>query len=124
MKEISNINLSRLTSQAAFDFLRKQRESSARWTAKSLSLQIAEFEFLKASQKSAYGVSVSKKTAKRAVDRNRMKRRLREAAKIVLQQKAKTGTAYLLSGRAEALTRNFSDLQQDLRWCLEKLKQG
>lgn len=69
------------------------------------------------------GFTVTKKLEKTAVGRNRMKRRLRAAAAFVLPDAGKAGMDYVLIARHETATRLYSDLQKDLRWCLEKLGQ-
>jgi ribonuclease P protein component len=70
------------------------------------------------------GITVTKKLEKTAVGRNRMKRRLRAASASVLPDAGKAGMDYVLIARAETATRLYTDLQKDLRWCLEKLGQA
>ena len=111
--------ISRLRKQAAFDQLRSLRDPEHRWTAKSLSLQV--FTSDKIEEAPHLGISVSRKTAKRAVDRNRIKRRLRAAAASILPSHAAPQTHYLISGRSDALTRSFDELQNDIKWCMGKL---
>ena len=113
-------SIGRLTQQAAFDRLRSLRDANHRWTSKSLSLQICPDETL-GETALKIGISASRKTAKRAVDRNRMKRRLRVAAASSMPEHAKTGFHYLISARSEALTRSMDELKDDLAWCLRKL---
>jgi ribonuclease P protein component len=112
--------IGRLRQQAAFDRLRGLRDAEHRWTSKSLSLQICPDETL-GDAALKIGISASRKTAKRAVDRNRMKRRLRVAAASVMPMHAKMGLNYLISARSEALTRTMDELKDDLAWCLRKL---
>ncbi|MGY9049546.1 MAG: ribonuclease P protein component [Rhodobacterales bacterium] len=67
------------------------------------------------------GFTCSKKVGN-SVARNRAKRRLREAARLVLPEIARPGWDYVLIGRFEATAkRPFPDLQQDLRDALRKL---
>ncbi|MCF6444248.1 ribonuclease P protein component [Nereida sp. MMG024] len=67
------------------------------------------------------GFTCSKKVGN-AVARNRAKRRLREAARLVLPFKGIAGWDYVLIGRREATaTRDFKDLQNDLRYALKKV---
>ncbi len=57
-----------------------------------------------------------------AVARNRAKRRLREAARLVLPQHGQDGWDYVLIGfRDKTADRGFQDLQQDLIYALSKL---
>lgn len=67
------------------------------------------------------GFTCSKKVGN-AVARNRAKRRLREAARLVLPELARPGWDYVLIGRFDATARRaFPALQQDLRDALRKL---
>lgn len=67
------------------------------------------------------GFTCSKKVGN-AVARNRAKRRLREAARLVLPTHGKPGWDYVLIGRAvETDRRPFDDLQQDLIYALKKI---
>ena len=119
-EQIQQPNLGRLTHQAAFDRLRALRDPEHRWTSKSLSLQFCKDETLENTMK--IGISASRKTAKRAVDRNRMKRRLRVAASSIMAEHAAPNHHYLITARSESLTRTMDELKDDLLWCLKKLK--
>lgn len=69
------------------------------------------------------GYTCSKKIGN-AVTRNRAKRRLREAARIVLGPEGQTGWDYVLIGRpGETTTRPFDALVGDLRRALGKVHQ-
>ncbi len=67
------------------------------------------------------GYTVTKKTEKTAVGRNRIKRRLRAAAAEIVPLLAKEGHDYVLIGRAATADRPYQDLCNDLKWCLKKL---
>lgn len=67
------------------------------------------------------GYTVSKKVSSLAVDRNRIKRRLRAAVADVFPQKAQTNAAYVLIGRKETLDIPYEKLKKDLAWCLKRL---
>jgi ribonuclease P protein component len=56
-----------------------------------------------------------------AVVRNRVKRRLRELAKLRLQSLARQGHDYVLIGRAPTCLRPFPDLDNDLTSALKRL---
>ena len=67
------------------------------------------------------GFTCSKKVGN-AVARNRAKRRLREAARLVLPNIGRAGWDYVLIGRAEATAnRDFQDLQRDLAYAIKKI---
>ncbi len=67
------------------------------------------------------GFTCSKKVGN-AVVRNRAKRRLREIARLILPDSGRPGWDYVLVGRSGATTtRDFSDLQDDLRHALRKV---
>lgn len=114
-------SISRLPTQAAFDILRKSREK--RWTAEGLMLQALPTYQGKKPRTEIYGlcVSASKKTAKRAHDRNRMKRRLKAVASEILPVHASENMDYMISARYGTNERDFDLLRKDLIWCLKKL---
>jgi ribonuclease P protein component len=66
------------------------------------------------------GFTVSRKVGN-AVVRNRVRRRLREVARLVIGQ-ARPDLDYVLIGRQGALTREFTVLQQELLEALKRLK--
>jgi ribonuclease P protein component len=80
-----------------------------------------------------FGFTVSGKTvakesgAKRkrglAVDRNRARRRLKEAVRLSFAAHAKAGFDYVIIGRAAALTRNFAALLADMEIAFHKVNQ-
>lgn len=67
------------------------------------------------------GFTTSKKVGN-AVIRNRVRRRLREAAEQVLPVEGKSGHDYVLVGRSDAKDRDFQDLLADLRAALGKIE--
>ena len=69
------------------------------------------------------GLTCSKKIGN-AVTRNRSKRRMREAARLVLNADAQSGFDYVLIGRLATATRKFEDLQKDLVSALKRLHRG
>lgn len=69
------------------------------------------------------GFTCSRKVGN-AVARNRARRRLREAARLVLPEHGRHGWDYVLIGRREATAaRPFEDLKRDLIFALKKLHQ-
>lgn len=62
-----------------------------------------------------FGFTVTKKLAKKAVDRNRMRRRLKEALRATLVDHAHDDFDYVVVARAGALEMPFPKLCQDLK---------
>lgn len=60
-----------------------------------------------------FGFTVTKKVGN-AVERNRIRRRLREAVRLVGGSQAKPGADHVLVGRRQALTLPFKDICTDL----------
>ncbi len=58
-----------------------------------------------------------------AVDRNRARRRLKEAARLTFPESARLDFDYVIIGRAAALTRNFESLLADMRAAFHKVGQ-
>ncbi len=69
------------------------------------------------------GFTVSKKVGK-AVERNRARRRIKEAARLVLPEQGTSGWAYVFIGRQAAISYDFDKMQADMRWALAKLAAG
>jgi ribonuclease P protein component len=65
------------------------------------------------------GFTVTRKVGN-AVVRNRTKRRLKEAARLLLAEHPVTGFDLVLIGRNSTRTRNFITLQGDIRRALER----
>lgn len=68
----------------------------------------------------AVGFTVTKKVGK-AVIRNRMRRRMKEAARQVMPEMGQAGARYVLIGRESGIEAPFEKMLKDLRWALEKL---
>lgn len=89
------------------------------WVSSSVIVQI--LENAQQSPNCRMGLTVSKKVSPLAVERNRIKRRLRAAAAEVLTPKALGGADYVLIGRKETLGADFEKIKKDLAWCLKRL---
>ena len=98
------------------DFLRVQREGT-KWVSKSVIVQAAPAE----GNARRYGITVTKHVSKSAVDRNRIKRRLRAACADVLPDVLKNGVDIVLIGRAETARCDYDVLMRDLTWFLKKM---
>ena len=66
------------------------------------------------------GFTATKKLGN-AVVRNRVKRRLREIARLKLSDQARPGFDYVMIGRSAAMTRSFAELEGDLNSALKRL---
>jgi ribonuclease P protein component len=58
-----------------------------------------------------------------AVDRNRARRRLKEAVRLTYPAHAQPGFDYAIIGRADALSRNFAHLLADMQIAFHKVSQ-
>ncbi len=108
---------SRLTQQAAFDSL---RQTKIRWVAKGFALQAMKTSAVP-SEQVGFCIIASKKTAKSAVLRNRMRRRLRAVALEILPHHARSDMDYMIIARKDAPTLGIEDLRRDMIWCLKRL---
>jgi ribonuclease P protein component len=75
------------------------------------------------SSKSVAKESAGVKKRGTAVDRNRVRRRLKEAVRLSFPSHARPGFDYVIIGRAPALTRNFASLLADMRVAFHKVGQ-
>ena len=98
------------------DFLRV-RGTGRKWVSPTIVVEAAPPQ--KGEGVHAFGITVTKKTSKLAVERNRIKRRLRAVAYEVLSE-AKPCDVVLV-GRLAALDAPYDKLVKDARWCLKRL---
>lgn len=113
----AKVKVSRLLKRA--DFLRLSR--GRRWSAPGLVLQMAPAP--EPSDALRVGFTATKKLGG-AVARNRVKRRLREAARTVLPLLGEKGHDYVLVGREATAERPFVALVDDLKQALRKVHGG
>lgn len=67
------------------------------------------------------GFTVSRKVGN-AVERNRVRRRLREIARMVIPAQGRPDLDYVLVGRQAALSRDFATLRQELIEALKRVR--
>ena len=67
-----------------------------------------------------FGFTISKRVAAKAVERNRIRRRLKEAVRQVAPHHARRGTDYVLIGRRAALNEPFTDIAAALHVALRE----
>ena len=67
-----------------------------------------------------FGFTVTKKEGS-SVDRNRIKRRMKEASRLADPNCFNPGFDYVLIGRRAALSCSFKDLQKDLKTAMDKV---
>ena len=113
-KDITHVG--RLKKRA--DFLRVQ-SSKTRWVTPSFVVNVLEQDM---DGRVLCGFTVTKKTASKAVDRNRIKRRLRALANDVIGQKGATDRIYVSSGRKDALELPYDRMKKDMSWALKRLE--
>jgi len=105
------------------DFLWIQ-SGGKKWVSQGLVVQVAKTPEHKSADIDAAircGFTVTKRTDKSAVHRNRMKRRLRAVAADVLSVHGLGGYDYILVGRPDTMTKPYASLCKDLKWCLRKM---
>lgn len=104
------------------EFLRVARDGRS-WTSPGLVLQVRrrdDRDNMPFSSEIRVGFTASRKVGN-AVARNRAKRRLREAARLVLGEAAAPGRDYVLIGKRATLERPFPLLLSDLETALRRL---
>ncbi|MBN2752708.1 MAG: ribonuclease P protein component [Rhodospirillaceae bacterium] len=108
----------RLTRRA--EFLRAARQGRKSATPGLVLQAVATPALYRSEQTARLGFTASRKVGG-AVVRNRVKRRLRAAADLVIKDHADPGYDYVLIGRAQTATRPFTALLQDLETALKRL---
>jgi len=67
-----------------------------------------------------FGFTVSKRVAKKAVERNRIRRRLKETVRLSAEGNTRPGHDYVIVGRIKALSEPFSQLKAALAEALRQ----
>ena len=93
-----------------------------KWVAPGLILQVRKRSIKEANTNDArIGFTVSRKVGN-SVKRNRVRRRLKAAAAIMMSNHAQVGTDIVIIGRKNTLKRPFSALMADMTMALKKLQ--
>lgn len=90
-----------------------------RWVTPAFVLQTKEATDKESAPK--VGFTVTKKVGN-AVIRNRVRRRMKEAAREIFPLKANTGWKYVLIGRHACVDMAYERIKSDLIWALKKLE--
>ena len=92
------------------------------WIAPGLILQVRQRNGEGAdTQDARVGFTVSRKVGN-SVERNRVRRRLKSVATMMMTKHAQVGMDFVIIGRKNTLRRPFADLVSDLTVALKKLK--
>lgn len=112
------IPLGRLTKRAEFLYVRGGRQ----WRTPSFVLQARPRAQKGADEAGCarFGFTVTKRLGS-ATKRNRARRRLREAVRLVAGRHARSGHDYVVIARQGALTSAFGDIQEELRTALRRV---
>jgi ribonuclease P protein component len=121
-KTAKDINIGRLKRRSDFLAVQAavQKGTGRKWVASSMVVQIGPSP----GPDPRFGLTVTKKTAASAVIRNRIRRRLREAAFKTLPDYPAEGWDLVLIGRLSAADIPYEQLLKDLSWCLKRLDLG
>ena len=92
-----------------------------KWVTSSFVLQMRVLE--NCDDPVAVGFTTSRKVGN-AVARNKARRRLKEAARIVFTDKTFNGHQFIFIARTAAVDYPFDKMQDDMRWASKKLMQG
>lgn len=118
------MQIARLTKRA--DFL-KVSKNGRRWVTPAFVVQIRPTDSVQETPNiqdlpCRVGFTATKRLDKRAVVRNRAKRRLREMSQSVLQNYDLYGKDVVFIARDGALNDDFADLLKNCRWALKRLE--
>lgn len=98
------------------DFI-EMSKSDLKWVCPSFIMQIKKRD----DDQNRIGFTVSKKVSKRAVDRNRVKRRLRALTKEYLDDSIKDGLDIVMVGRRTSMDVSHEDMVGSIKHCLKRL---
>ena len=114
--------IGRLKKRSDFLWVQEQsRKNEQKWVSKTAILQIAP-NTDKYDDGVRYGLTVSKRVDKKAVNRNRIKRRLRAVLDDLLVDYVDQRLDIVVIGRPLTLRAPLEDIDKDIRWCLKRLE--
>ena len=114
--------IGRLKKRSDFLWVQEQsRKNDQKWVSKTAILQIAP-NTDKYDDGVRYGLTVSKRVDKKAVNRNRIKRRLRAVLDDLLIDYVDQGLDIVVIGRPLTLRAPLEEIDKDIRWCLKRLE--
>ncbi len=113
-KDLANSGIGRITARADYIAVGK---TSRKWVTPSFIVQAQPGQ---QDCPAKVGFTVSKKVGN-AVKRSRVRRRLKEAARIGFPGYAPDGWSFVLIGRTAAIDFPFAKMITDMRWALAKL---
>lgn len=93
-----------------------------RWSATAFVLEARARQDAASDAAARFGFTVSKKVGG-AVERNRIRRRLRALTAALAPDQARAGFDYVLIARTGAISRSFADLKSDLDLALRRVHQ-
>ncbi len=104
------------------DFLNVQK-SSIKWISNHLIVQVLDNEH----KSVRFGLTVSRKTAANAVDRNKIKRRLREIIRKIMKNDDFPADYFehkdiVIVARPKACNAVFQEIEKDLLWSLNMIQ--
>jgi ribonuclease P protein component len=92
-----------------------------KWITPNLIVQMAQNTDQAAGVMCRLGLTVPKKIFKRAVDRNRVKRRIKAAMAGILCEFSPQERDFIVLPRSNSLNLPFETLEKDLRWAIKRL---
>lgn len=116
------ISIERLTKRREFLAAATGARASSRGfslQAKARGVSLAQGELAHGEEPARFGFTVTRKTGN-AVERNRIRRRLREIVRLAADRDARPGFDYVLIGRRDALSLDFRQLMRDFSKSLQR----
>ena len=112
--------LARITKRAEYLLV---ASADRRWVTPAFVLQALPPETADNTVPPQVGFTTSKKVGN-AVMRNKARRRLKEATRMVFADSGEKGWRYVVIARRAAVDTDFTKLVTDLKWALKKLSAG